>query len=268
MILAVDAGNTATTLGCVEGRDILNLARLETRPGRSADEYAVLMERVLSLRGVRLREFEGAAIASVVPPLTEVLREAVRLVTGHEALVVGAGVKTGLNIGIDDPSQMGADLVAGAVAALDAHEPPVIVIDMGTATTISVIGPNSRLLGGAILPGAAVSLEALSGAASLLPRVSLEAPKRAIGSGTVECMKSGAVFGAASAIDGMIERIEAELGAPVTAVVATGGLAGRIIPHCRRDIEIDDYMLLRGLSLIWERNRREKRREARQTPRA
>ena len=263
MILAVDAGNSAVTLGCVEGRDILNLARLETSPGRSADEYAVLMERVLALRGVKLREFEGAAIASVVPPLTEILREAVKLVTDHDALVVGAGVKTGLNIGIDDPSQMGADLVAGAVAALDAHEPPVIIIDMGTATTITVIGPNSRLLGGAILPGAAVSLEALS----LLPRISLDAPKRAIGSGTVECMKSGAVFGAACAIDGMIERMEAELGGSA-ALVATGGLAGRIIPYCRHDIEIDDYMLLRGLSLIWERNRREKRREARQTPRA
>ena len=120
MILAVDAGNSAVTLGCVEGRNILNLARLETSPGRSADEYAVLMERVLALRGVKLREFEGAAIASVVPPLTEILREAVKLVTDHDALVVGAGVKTGLNIGIDDPSQMGADLVAGAVAALGA----------------------------------------------------------------------------------------------------------------------------------------------------
>ena len=267
MILAVDAGNSAVTLGCVEGRDILNLARLETSPGRSADEYAVLMERVLALRGVKLREFEGAAIASVVPPLTEILREAVKLVTGHDALVVGAGVKTGLNIGIDDPSQMGADLVAGAVAALDAHEPPVIIIDMGTATTITVIGPNSRLLGGAILPGAAVSLEALSGAASLLPRMSPGAPRRALGSGSGGWMKSGAVFGAACAIDGMIERMEAELGGSA-ALVATGGLAGRIIPYCRHDIEIDDYMLLRGLSLIWERNRREKRREARQTPRA
>lgn len=267
MILAVDAGNTAVTLGCVESREILNLARLAASPGRSADEYAVLMERVLSLRGVKLREFEGAAIASVVPPLTEVLREAVRLITGHDALVVGAGVKTGLNIGIDDPSQMGADLVAGAVAALDAHEPPVIIIDMGTATTITVIGPNSRLLGGAILPGAAVSLEALSGAASLLPRISLEAPKRVIGSGTIECMKSGAVFGAACAIDGMIDRMEAELGGSA-AVVATGGLAERIIPYCTHDIELDDYMLLRGLSLIWQRNRRERRREAKQAPHA
>ena len=175
--------------------------------------------------------------------------------------MVGAGVKTGLNIGIDDPSQMGADLVAGAVAALDMREPPVIVIDMGTATTISVIGPNARLLGGAIMPGAAVSLEALSGTASLLPRVSLEAPRRCIGSGTIECMKSGAVFGAASAIDGMIDRMEAELGGKA-AVVATGGLAQHIIPYCRHEIEIDDYMLLRGLSLIWQRNRRERRREA------
>ena len=234
---------------------------------RWASQSARLMERVLSLRGVKLREFEGAAIASVVPPLTEVLREAVRLITGHDALVVGAGVKTGLNIGIDDPSQMGADLVAGAVAALDAHSPPVIIIDMGTATTITVIGPNSRLLGGAILPGAAVSLEALSDAASLLPRISLEAPKRVIGSGTIECMKSGAVFGAACAIDGMIDRMEAELGGSA-AVVATGGLAERIIPYCTHDIELDDYMLLRGLSLIWQRNRRERRREAKQAPHA
>ena len=261
MILAVDAGNTAVTLGCVEGREILSLARLGTSRSRTEDEYAVLMERVLKLRGIELGSFEGAAIASVVPPLTEVLRAAVRLVTGHEALVGGAGVKTGLNIGIDDPSQMGADLVAGAVAALDMREPPVIVIDMGTATTISVIGPNARLLGGAIMPGAAVSLEALSGTASLLPRVSLEAPRRCIGSGTIECMKSGAVFGAASAIDGMIDRMEAELGGKA-AVVATGGLAQHIIPYCRHEIEIDDYMLLRGLSLIWQRNRRERRREA------
>ena len=162
---------------------------------------------------------------------------------------------------------MGADLVAGAVAALDAHEPPVIIIDMGTATTITVIGPNSRLLGGAILPGAAVSLEALSDAASLLPRISLEAPKRVIGSGTIECMKSGAVFGAACAIDGLIDRMEAELGGSA-AVVATGGLAERIIPYCTHDIELDDYMLLRGLSLIWQRNRRERRREAKQAPHA
>ena len=167
MILAVDAGNTAVTLGCVEGREILSLARLGTSRSRTEDEYAVLMERVLKLRGIELGSFEGAAIASVVPPLTEVLRAAVRLVTGHEALVVGAGVKTGLNIGIDDPSQMGADLVAGAVAALDMREPPVIVIDMGTATTISVIGPNARLLGGAIMPGAAVSLAAALAASAV-----------------------------------------------------------------------------------------------------
>lgn len=141
MILAVDAGNTAVTLGCVEGREILNLARLATSPGRSADEYAVLMERVLSLRGVKLREFEGAAIASVVPPLTEVLREAVRLITGHDALVVGRrGQDRPEHRHRRTPRRWAPDLVAGAVAGAGRHEPPVIIIDMGTATTITVIG--------------------------------------------------------------------------------------------------------------------------------
>ena len=261
MLLALNAGTAEIRLGCLERGEVLCAASLETRATRTADEYAVLLERMLALHGVDAGSFEGAALASVVPPLTATLAAAAELVTGCRALVVGAGVKTGLNIGIDDPSQMGADLVAGAVAALDMREPPVIVIDMGTATTISVIGPNARLLGGAIMPGAAVSLEALSGTASLLPRVSLEAPRRCIGSGTIECMKSGAVFGAASAIDGMIDRMEAELGGKA-AVVATGGLAQHIIPYCRHEIEIDDYMLLRGLSLIWQRNRRERRREA------
>ena len=257
MILAVDAGNSAVTLGCVEGRDILNLARLETSPGRSADEYAVLMERVLALRGVKLREFEGAAIASVVPPLTEILREAVKLVTGHDALVVGAGVKTGLNIGIDDPSQMGADLVAGAVAALDAHEPPVIIIDMGTATTMTVIDREARVLGGAIIPGVGISLEALASGTSQLPHISLDAPKKCISTDTIEAMRSGSVYGTAAMLDGMIERMEDELGESAT-VIATGGLGGCIIPYCRREITYDKNLLLNGLWALYQKNKRKR----------
>ena len=250
MILAVDAGNSAVTLGCVEGRDILYLARLETSPGRSADEYAVLMERVLALRGVKLREFEGAAIASVVPPLTEILREAVKLVTGHDALVVGAGVKTGLNIGIDDPSQMGADLVAGAVAALDAHEPPVIIIDMGTATKITAVDEQSTVQGVSIMPGVFISLDALVNGTSLLKGIATNAPVRAIGKNTVESMQSGVVFGAASMLDGMVERFEAELG-PAKTLVATGGAAGIVVPHCRHSVQYVPTLILDGLYAVY-----------------
>ena len=254
MILAVDVGNTVVRMGCVEAGDILQMSALEMRRARTADEYAVLIGRILELHGLGGAKFEGAVLSSVVPPLTGVLCEAVRMVTDQEALVVGAGVKTGLNIGIDDPSELGADLVASAVAALDIYGAPAIVVDVGTATTISVIGPNARLLGGAIMPGADVSAEALYGAASLLPRVPLEAPARCIGRNTVDCMRSGAVFGAAAAIDGMIERMERELGVQAK-VVATGGLASKIVPYCSRDMELDGDLALRGLALIWQKNR-------------
>ena len=253
MILAVDAGNTVVRLGCVESGEVKSVSAMEMRRSRTSDEYAVLMGRILELHGLAGADFEGAAISSVVPPLTGALREAVRMVTGREALVVGAGVRTGLNIGIDDPSELGADLVASAVAALELYGAPAIVVDVGTATTMSVIGPNARLLGGAIMPGPDVSAEALYGAASLLPRVPLDAPARCIGRNTVDCMRSGAVFGAAAAIDGMIERMERELGGPAK-VVATGALASRIVPHCAREMELDEHMALKGLALIWKRN--------------
>ncbi len=254
MLLAIDAGNTSITAGCLDGGELLCKVQFSAER-RTADELAVLMGQALHMHGMDLRSFDGAAIACVVPPVLEVLRGATKLVTGHNALVVGAGVKTGLNIGIDDPSQLGADLVAGAVAALDGRTPPVIVADLGTATTIYVIDGKSRLLGGAILPGAAVSLDALSGTASLLPSIPFEAPKRCIGTNTNDSMKSGAVFGTASAIDGMIDRFEAELGTQATCV-STGYLAGRIVPYCRHRLELDEDLTMKGLAMIWERNRR------------
>ena len=170
-------------------------------------------------------------------------------------LVVGAGIKTGLNICIDDPGQVGADLVVGAVGALAVAEAPIIVVDMGTATTVTVVDEGSRFLGGAILPGLQLSMEALSSGTSLLPRVSLDAPKKVISTNTIECMQSGAIFGSASMIDGMIERMEAELGKKCS-VVATGGLAGVVAPFCRRDILLEPDLLLKGLSILWEKNRR------------
>lgn len=258
MLLAVDAGNTSVTAGCLENGELLCKVQFAAER-RTADEFAVLISSALRMRGMDTATFEGAAMACVVPPLLEVLKEAARLITGHTPLVVGAGVKTGLNIGIDDPSTLGADLVASAVAALSGRTPPVIITDLGTATTIYVIDEKSRLLGGAILPGAAVSLEALAGTASLLPSIPFEAPKRCIGTNTNDCMKSGAVFGTASAIDGMIDRFEHELGMNAR-YVATGYLAPRIVPYCRHDMELDGDLTMKGLSIIWERNKKAKKK--------
>ena len=194
MLLALDAGNSTITAGCIAGGEVRARAVFATA-ARTSDEYAVLMSQALAMHGVEPGGFDGAIVACVVPQMTKTLARAARMLAGVEPLVVGAGVKTGLNIGIDDPSQLGADLVASAVGALADREPPLIICDLGTATSVCVIDARSRLLGGAILPGAAVSLDALAGSAALLPGITLEAPKQCIGTNTNDCMKSGAVFG-------------------------------------------------------------------------
>jgi len=253
MILAVDAGNTNIVLGCIEDGTVSDVMRLETNRKKTEYEYAATIRQILRIFGRNRADFTGAIISSVVPQLTETLKSAVALITGHDALIVGAGVKTGLNIRIDDPSQLGADLVAAAVSGLSMHKPPLIIFDMGTAVTISVIDTDSRLLGGAIMPGPTVAMEALTSSVSLLPHIPIEPPRKIIGTNTIDCMKSGAVFGAAASIDGMIDRIEEELGSPAT-VIATGGLARKILPFCQRDIIFDENLLLHGLWVIWQKN--------------
>lgn len=256
MILAVDVGNTTIVLGCITNGTISDVSWLETSRKKTEYEYAATIRQVLSITGLDKPGFEGAVISSVVPQLTATLKAAVKLVTGQDALIVGAGVKTGLNIGIDDPSEAGADLVATAVAAIDMGLTlPTVIVDMGTATTITVVDKNRRLAGGAILPGLAISSEALIRSVSLLPHIPIEAPKKVIGTNSIDCMKSGAVLGTAAAIDGMIDRIEEELGSSVS-VVATGGLAKKVIPFCRRDISQETNLLLRGLWVIWQKNQR------------
>ena len=258
MILAVDLGNTNLTLGCLEGMQVEYIARMATDHSKTEHEYAMAIRDILSFGKVAPHQFEGAILSSVVGPLTGTVRQAISMVTGLNALVVGKGIKTGLDIRIDDPGQMGADLLVGAVAALHGHKPPLIVVDMGTATTISAIDGAGRFLGGAIAPGVKLSLNALSGGASLLPHVSLEAPKKCIGTNTIACMQSGSLFGAAAMLDGMIDRMEDELGSPAT-VVATGGLAGCVIPLCRHKIHYNENLLLEGLSVLWEKNRKDRK---------
>ena len=259
MILALDVGNTNIVLGLIENGKISSVApRIATDTTRTDYEYAIAIENVLDFVGVDSTEAEGAIISSVVWPLTSVLQRAVQMLTGKNALVVGAGIKTGLNICIDDPGQVGADLVVGAVGALALAEAPLIIIDMGTATTVTVVDEGNRFLGGAILPGLRLSMNALASGTSLLPQVSLEAPDKCIATNTVTCMQSGAIFGSASMLDGMIERMESELGKKAM-VIATGGLAGCVTPLCKREIRYEPDLLLQGLAVLWEKNRRDRR---------
>ena len=255
MILALDAGNTNITVGCIEEGEIANVFRISTNSARTADEYTIQINNMLSFSDINRESIRGAVISCVVPPLTGALAGAVKQLAGINAVVVGAGIKTGLNILIDDPAQLGADMVAVAVGALGTYSPPTIIVDMGTATKMIALDRNGSFLGGAILPGVALSMNALATSTSLLPRVPLEAPAKAISANTIDCIKSGVVLSAASAIDGMAERFEAELGEPAQ-IVATGGLSGAVYRHCKSNIIHDPNLILRGLGIIYEKNKK------------
>ena len=258
MILAVDIGNSQIVLGFMEGQEILKTARMATDITRTSDEYIVAIKQIMEFDHVDYLAFEGVIISSVVTPLTEIMRESLRVLTGHTPIVVGAGIKTGMNIAIDNPAELGSDMVVTGVAAVADYRLPAIVVDMGTATTIEVIDANANFLGGAIIPGIRLSLEALSSGTSKLPNVPIQVPDRCIGTNTVTCMQSGSIFGAAALIDGMVDRMEEELGEPAT-VIATGGLASLVVPYCRREIIYDKDLLLRGLAIIFQKNKKQSR---------
>lgn len=255
MVLAVDIGNSNIVIGCFEGKEIRFIERLSTDRDSTELEYILLIKTVLELNGVALDCFEGGIISSVVPSVTSTVRDAMARLTGSPVMVVGPGIKTGLKIALDDPAQLGSDRVADAVAAVNEYPCPLIMVDMGTATTISVVDRDKNFLGGMIMPGLAVSLDSLTSRTSQLPRISLDPTKKVIGTNTIDCMKSGVLNGAASAIDGVVERIEEELGESCT-VISTGGLAKTVIPLCRREIIIDDRLLLKGLMIIYGKNKK------------
>ncbi len=255
MILALDMGNTNIVAGCIgEDDKIFFTERFATDLNKTELEYAVLLKTILELHGINRNEIEGSVIASVVPPLTHIIKSALRKLLASEPVVVGAGLKTGLNIHLDDPSTLGADLVVDSVAALKIYGAPSIVIDMGTATTMTVINKDETYIGGAIFPGLNVSVEALAAGTSLLPRVSLGAPKKQIATNTMDAIKSGIIYGEASRIDGMIDRFENEIGYKMK-VIATGGLASVITPHCKHEIVTDPDLMLKGLKMIYDKNR-------------
>ncbi|MCI8496987.1 MAG: type III pantothenate kinase [Clostridiales bacterium] len=254
MILTVDIGNTNITLGAYEGKELLFESRMETNHSRMEDQYAIELRDILDLYGIQARELEGAIVCSVVPALTRIFEGAIRKLSGTVPLVVGPGIKTGLNILIDNPAQLGADMVAGAIAAIDAYPCPCVIFDMGTATTAAVVDRNHAFLGGLIIPGIGISLGALASRTAQLPQISLEAPSSVIGRNTIDCMQAGSIYGAAAMIDGICDRVEDELGEPVT-VVATGGLSTVVVPFCRREVVHCDNLILEGLRILFEKNR-------------
>ncbi|MBQ8955531.1 MAG: type III pantothenate kinase [Lachnospiraceae bacterium] len=254
MILAIDMGNTNIVTGCLGNDDrIYFTERFSTDLNKTELEYAVVIKTILEIHDINRNEINGAIIASVVPPLTHIVKSALRKLLKCEPVVVGAGLKTGLNIHLDDPSTLGADLVVDSVAAMNIYGSPAIVIDMGTATTMTVINKDNTYIGGVIFPGVNVSVEALAAGTSLLPRVSLGAPKKQIAANTMDAIKSGIIYGEASRIDGVIDRFEEELGYKTT-VVATGGLASVVVPHCKHDIINDPELMLKGLKMIYDKN--------------
>ena len=253
MILAVDIGNTNIVLGCIEDDKILFEARMATDLIKTSDQYCAELKKMLSLFEVSPEDIDGSIISSVVPPVLNSFKTAIRKLTGCSALVVGPGIKTGLNIRMDNPSEVGSDLIVAAVAAIAEYGAPLLLVDMGTATTITAIDESGAFVGGCICPGVKISMEALTGRTAQLPGISLDEPRCAIGKNTRDSMRSGIMLGAASMLDGLLDRMEAELGTKVT-VVATGGISKFVLPLCRRKMIYDRSLMLKGLKLLYARN--------------
>ena len=253
MILTVDIGNSNIVLGGVRDDEIVFEARLRTEATKTSDQYCVDLKILMEVYGVNSGDIEGAIIASVVPQVLNAMRTAIHKLTGKAPLVVGPGLKTGLNILLENPAQTGADLVVADVAALREHKPPLIVIDMGTATTMSVLDKNGAHIGGCIIPGVKISMDALTERAALLPGLQLDQPKGVIGRNTVDAMRSGIMLGTASMLDGMVERMEAELGSKAT-VIVTGGIAKFILPMCKTPMIYDKDLIVKGLAALYRDN--------------
>jgi len=254
MILTIDIGNTNIVLGGFVHEELKFVARIATNPNKTEDEYATKIRSILALHNVEKSEVSGAIISSVVPPLNSIVKKAVKLIYNVDPLLVGPGIKTGINIHCDNPSSVGADLICACVAAHHIYGSPSLIIDMGTATKIMVMDKSGTFIGVSIIPGVGMGLKALASDTAQLPQISLEAPKSVIGKNTVDCMKSGVVFGNASLIDGMIDRFNDEMGQNLK-VYATGGLASTIIPHCKHEISIDENLVLNGLKIIYDKNK-------------
>lgn len=255
MLLAIDIGNTNLVIGCFRDDKILFKARIATDRTRTSDQYGVEIKNMLEAYGVDRSDIKDCIISSVVPPVFNSVRTGVVKIIGKQPMVVGPGLKTGLNIHVDVPSQVGSDRIVIAVAALAEYKAPLLLLDLGTATTIEAVEPDNVYMGGVIIPGVRVSLDALTSRAAQLPGISLDQPKQVIGKNTVDCMRSGMMYGTAAMIDGLVERMEEELGHRCT-LIATGGLAQFITPLCKREIILEKDLLLKGLNIIYKKNKK------------
>lgn len=253
MILAVDIGNTNIVLGCIEDGNILFEARMATDRLKTSDQYCVELKNLLSLYDVSPKDVGGSIVASVVPPVLNSVKTAIYKLTGASCLVVGPGIKTGMNIRMDNPLEVGSDLIVASVAAIAEYGAPLLLVDMGTATTVTAVDADGAFIGGCICPGVKISMEALTARTAQLPGISLDEPTHAIGKNTRDSMRSGIMFGAAAMLDGLLDRMEAEMGGEVKAI-ATGGLSRFVIPLCRRKLIYDRNLMLKGLWLIYQRN--------------
>lgn len=255
MLLTADVGNTNIKLGIFDGDRLAYKLRFSTNDKMTSDEFAVELYTFFQIYDIDYRRINGSIISSVVPKVTQPLREAIEIVTGANSFVIGPGLKTGMDLRIDRPETLGGDLVCGCVGAYEKYGGPVIVVFMGTATVIAYVGENCVYYGGIIAPGVGISLDALTSRGALLPAVDLQAPKKAICTNTADCIRSGVVNGAACMLDGMIDRFQQETGKECK-IVATGGLAPQIIRSCAHEISFEENIILYGLRSIYERNRK------------
>jgi type III pantothenate kinase len=253
MLLTADIGNTNTAIGLYEGDRFVAHWRLTTVPERTADELEIWLRNLLELEGLTGADVSGVAISSVVPAITSVFGEVAGEITAGDVLVIGPGIKTTMAINIDNPREVGADRIVNAVAARERYGAPCIVVDFGTSTNFDVVGPDGDYLGGSIAPGLVIATNALVSGTAALRNVEFIPPRSPIGRGTVEAIQSGALYGHAGLVDGIMERIAAEIGGTVTRI-ATGGLASTVVPHCSSVETIDEFLTLDGLKMIYEMN--------------
>lgn len=255
MLLAIDIGNTNIVIGCIRDDQILFKARIATDSIRTSDQYGVEIKNMLEVFGVCKDDIDDCIISSVVPPVFNSVKTGVIKVIGKQPMVVGPGLKTGLDLRVEIPSQVGGDRIVIAVAALAEYKAPLILMDLGTATTIEVIEPDNLYVGGMIIPGIRTSLDALISRTAQLPGINLDKPKQVIGKNTVDCMRSGMMYGTAAMIDGIVDRMEEELGHSST-LIATGGMAQFITPLCKHSIILEKDLLLKGLNIIYKKNKK------------
>jgi type III pantothenate kinase len=252
MLLVVDVGNTQTHIGTFDGDQLLEHWRFATVRKSTADELGAALRALLGLRGVTFDLIDASIVSSTVPQLRPEWTAMSRAYLGHEMLVVGPGLKTGMPIRYDNPREIGPDRLVNAVAGYEHAGGACVIVDFGTAVTHDVVSAGGEYLGGVIFPGLEISMEALSARAAVLPAIDLTPPRALIGKSTVDAIRAGVLYGYAGMCDGIIDRLRAELGDFTT--LATGGLAGAVVPHCRTIDVADDLLTLKGLRLIWERN--------------